>query len=95
LPLQRSLGAALVHRDQLLGSIHVANKATDYTDEDLRLLQHVTAIIAPVLSSRRERDRHRQSVSKSEAALLEAKRLSGEQEAELEFLYRTAPVGRS
>jgi anti-anti-sigma regulatory factor len=57
LPLHRSLGAPILYRDELIGSIHVANRNDDYTDRDLRLMEMIAAIIAPVLSARLERDR--------------------------------------
>jgi anti-anti-sigma regulatory factor len=57
LPLHRSLGAPILHRDELVGSIHVANRDADYTDRDLHLMEMIASIIAPVLSARLERDR--------------------------------------
>ena len=45
-PLSRSMGAPIMVDGELIGSIHVANRATDYTSGDLELLSHVCAVLA-------------------------------------------------
>jgi anti-anti-sigma regulatory factor len=69
LPLHRSLGAPILYRDGLLGSIHVANGEADYTDRDLHLMEMIASIIAPVLSARLERDRQDTKRQAAEASL--------------------------
>ena len=50
--LQRSLGAAIVLNDELIGSIHIANREEDFTDADAQLLAGICRVIAPVLQVR-------------------------------------------
>jgi anti-anti-sigma regulatory factor len=69
LPLHRSLGAPILYRDELLGSIHVANREDDYTDRDLQLMETIVSIIAPVLSARLERDRQDAKRRAAEASI--------------------------
>jgi anti-anti-sigma regulatory factor len=77
LPLHRSLGAPILYRDELVGSIHVANREADYTDRDLHLMEMIASIIAPVLSARLERDRQDTKRRAAEASMkLQAKELA-------------------
>jgi anti-anti-sigma regulatory factor len=76
-PLHRSLGAPILYRDELLGSIHVANRDDDYTDRDLHLMERIASIIAPVLSARLERDRQDAKRRAAEASMkLQAEELA-------------------
>lgn len=78
-PVYRSLGAAIVCQDKLIGSIHVANKNTEYTEEDRELMDRIVSMIAPVLNARLERDK--QEAGRKQAA--EALRESEERYREL------------
>lgn len=71
LPLYTSMGAPLLHQSELIGSIHVANKADGYTERDLHLLERIASIIAPVLAARLQRDRQEAGRGAAEAALRE------------------------
>jgi PAS domain S-box-containing protein len=53
----RNISAAIVHRGAVIGLLIVANKASDYTQEDIELVGTVAGTIAPVLDARLERDR--------------------------------------
>jgi GAF domain-containing protein len=62
LPIQRSFGSPILYRGALIGQLHFANRATDYTDADVRLLERTCDFIAPVLDARLRHDeqqRHR------------------------------------
>ncbi|MBI1827845.1 MAG: response regulator [Planctomycetes bacterium] len=48
-PLFRSMGAPILFNDELIGSIHVANRPTDYTETDVTRLKEMCDLIAPVL----------------------------------------------
>lgn len=67
IPLHRSLGSPILFHGRLLGSLHVANRKVDYTDEDLAMMDNIAGIIAPVLSARLERDRQDEARRQAEA----------------------------
>ncbi len=52
-----ALAAPVRYRDQLVAVIIVANKSSDYDEDDLRLLETIAADIAPILSVRGARAR--------------------------------------
>jgi len=56
LPIFRSFGTPIVYRGELIGQFHFANRATDYTDDDVRLLERTCEFIAPVLNARLRHD---------------------------------------
>ncbi len=59
LRIRRALCVPIVHQAETLGLLSVANKETDYTDADCRMLENTARIIAPVLKARLERDREK------------------------------------
>lgn len=56
LPIYRSFGSPILYRDKLIGQFHFANRATDYTDADVQLLEQTCEFIAPVLDARVRHD---------------------------------------
>jgi PAS domain S-box-containing protein len=56
-PLKNAMCAALVHHDELVGQLVLANAPDGYSDEDLQLLMGIADYIAPVLHARLEKDR--------------------------------------
>ena len=44
----------ILHADQLVGHLQVANKDTDYTDEDIEAFEYVASYIGPILQARLE-----------------------------------------
>lgn len=56
LPIGRSFGAPMLYRSTLIGQLHFANRATDYTHDDLALLVQTCEFIAPVLDARVRHD---------------------------------------
>jgi hypothetical protein len=56
LPIGRSFGCPILYRGTLIGQFHFANRSTDYTDDDVALLEHTCEFIAPVLNARLRHD---------------------------------------
>ncbi len=61
LPLHRSLGAPLIYGGELIGSLHVANRAWNYDEIDAQVMQAIADQIAPLLAARRAEDDLRRS----------------------------------
>jgi PAS domain S-box-containing protein len=60
-PLHRSLGAPLLFGGELIGSLHVANRAWDYDEIDAQVMQAIADQMAPLLAARRAEDDLRRS----------------------------------
>jgi GAF domain len=56
LPIGRSFGCPILYRSVLIGQFHFANRPTDYTDQDVALLEQTCEFIAPVLDARVRND---------------------------------------
>ena len=56
MPVLRALAVPIVHRGQVIGLLHVANKPTDYDEPDVRLLEDVAGHVGAVLKARLQRD---------------------------------------
>jgi len=72
LPIYRSFGSPILYRDKLIGQFHFANRVTDYTDADVRLLEQTCEFIAPVLDARVRHDEELRRREKLQAELEEA-----------------------
>ena len=66
----------IVHLDQVIGQFLVANKSTDYTDDDRYMLEEVASYVAPVLRARLQRDRVEVARQYAETALVAAKEVA-------------------
>jgi len=55
--IDRALNVPVVYDDEAIGIISLANKGSDYTPDDLRLLESIAGFIAPVLHARLQRKR--------------------------------------
>ena len=66
-PIERSMGAPIVHRGESIGLLHVANRASDYDPSCLALLESLAAMVAPVLAARLERERALRELRAGEA----------------------------
>ena len=53
--IQRHISIPIVFRDKVIGLFQVANKVSDYTENDLKTIQYITEIVAPVLYTRLQR----------------------------------------
>ncbi len=56
IPITRNIVVPIIHAGDVVGILHVANKDTDYTQEDIRLLETIGDTVAPVLNARLQRD---------------------------------------
>lgn len=72
MPIHRNLAAAIVFQDEVIGLVNLANKATDYTDEDCEFVDGITDRLAPVLYAWIQKD------------LLERERAAAEADREAE-----------
>ncbi len=57
LPILRTICAPIIHHDNVIGLLQVANKKTDYTDDDVHLMEVIVKYIAPILNARLQRER--------------------------------------
>ena len=69
LPIGRSFGCPILYRGALIGQLHFANRATDYTDDDLALLAQTCEFIAPVLDARVRHDEQQRARAQLQADL--------------------------
>ena len=86
LPMSRAVATPIVHGEETIGVFILAERETDFGDEDVRLLESIAASTAPVLHEWRERHHH-------EAARVEAERALRESEQRYRALYDGSPVG--
>ncbi|MFQ5905341.1 MAG: ATP-binding protein [bacterium] len=56
-PLERDIALPIICQGETIGLLQVANRKTDYCQEDIELLETVGYHIAPILSARLQRDR--------------------------------------
>ena len=55
--ITRNIALPLILKGEVIGLLQVANKDTDYTEEDIRILQTIGESVAPVLDARLRRER--------------------------------------
>ncbi len=80
IPVLRAMIVPIVHQGELIGVMTVGNKATDYDQRDIQLLESIAGYIAPVLNARLQRDRAEIERKRAEWVL-------GERVKELTCLY--------
>jgi signal transduction histidine kinase len=69
IPIKRVVCAPIIHRGKCIGLLEVANKMTDYGQEDVQLLESLGNQIAPILNARLQRDRQDEARQKAEEEL--------------------------
>ena len=69
LSIQRSISVPLMHGGEAVGLLHLANKPTDYDQQDRELLEGLAVYIAPVLAARLHRERQEVRREEAEEAL--------------------------
>lgn len=84
----RALGVPLIYRGDVIGVVIVANKDTNYEEDDCILLESIANHIAPVLHARLQGEREEVQRKLVEKALRES-------EHTLQTILRTSPVGIS
>jgi PAS domain S-box-containing protein len=57
IPITRALDVPVLHHDEVIGNLIVANKETDYDKKDTELLETIVRNISPVLHARLARER--------------------------------------
>lgn len=62
----------ILHRGEPVGLLQIANKETDYTEEDVALLERICALVGPVLDARLTRQRLEEARRRAEQSLREA-----------------------
>jgi diguanylate cyclase (GGDEF)-like protein/putative nucleotidyltransferase with HDIG domain len=72
--IRRVLAVPIVHHAEAIGLLMVANRATDYGEDDQELLEAIAHAIGPILSARLERDRNERERKRAEEALWEQAR---------------------
>ena len=72
LPVSRAVAAPIVYGEETIGLFIVAERDTDFGDEDVRLLESIAASTAPVLHEWRERHHHETARVEAERALRES-----------------------
>jgi PAS domain S-box-containing protein len=70
--IQRALTVPIVHQGDLIGLFILANKAADYTEEDVRKVEAIASYIAPVLDARLRKDFQERRRKEAEEALRES-----------------------
>jgi GAF domain-containing protein len=88
LPILRSFGSPILYRSQLIGQFHFANRARDYEDSDVALLEQICDFVAPVLNARLRHDEEERARRKAEAEVRSANGLLSEKVLELEQVNR-------
>lgn len=86
LPIQRSFGSPILYRGQLIGQIHLANRSSDYSEEDIALLEDICRFLAPVLQARLQNDEEVRRREVAEAELRAANERLQDKVDELERL---------
>jgi PAS domain S-box-containing protein len=60
--IARHISIPLIEKNEIIGLIQVANKDTDYTNKDLKLLNDIANMIAPVLSARLKKNKQEEEL---------------------------------
>jgi PAS domain S-box-containing protein len=68
-PVTRHISLPILVQDEVIGLFQVANRATDYTEADIRTLETIAAQVAPLLSARLQRERAQAALDKLNAEL--------------------------
>lgn len=70
IPIERNLAVPIIHEQDVIGLIHIANKAANYDAKDVELLEDIIGhVIAPVLYERLQEDRQDKARRRAEEAL--------------------------
>ncbi len=75
--IHRSMCVPLLHQNEVIGLLAVANKASDYARCDLELMNAIASVVSPVLHARMERDmKERERLRAQESLRLANKKLN-------------------
>ncbi len=56
IPLKNTISTPILLKDQLVGQINVANSDSDYTRNDIRLMENLARYMAPIIEARRQQE---------------------------------------
>ncbi len=84
--ISRNISVPIVLRGEVVGLFQVANKETDYDENDIQMLEGLAGHIAPILKARLQRDRQEKERGQGEE---EIKRLTAELERRVELQSRS------
>ena len=70
IPISNFLGTPIIYNDKVIGIFIVANKESDYVEYDVKQFESISNLIAPILSTRLERDRIEEKRKKAEKRIL-------------------------
>ena len=75
IPMQRHLSMPIVNQGETVGLLAIANKETDYVENDVQLLQMIADKVAPVLAARLQREKQEKArrMAEKEREILIAK----------------------
>ncbi len=73
--IRRLLYVPVIYQGELIGSIQIGNKKTEYCDDDRELLENLADYIAPILHARLQRDREQRDKKKVEAQLVQSQKM--------------------
>jgi len=74
-PIRNTLVTPVLFKGRVISAIQVANKSSDYDDEDRRVLEVIADQLAPVMHARGERDRQRAERQELEGQFEQAQKL--------------------
>ncbi|KKL73733.1 hypothetical protein LCGC14_2071940, partial [marine sediment metagenome] len=57
IPISNFLGSPIIYKNKVIGIFIVSNKESDYEEHDVKILESISDLIAPILAVRLERDR--------------------------------------
>ncbi|MBM4446488.1 MAG: PAS domain S-box protein [Chloroflexi bacterium] len=66
IPITRYISMPVIYQGEAIGLIQIANKTTDYSEEDVQFLETLGNQIGPILGARLERDRQERARKKAE-----------------------------
>lgn len=97
IPITRHLSTPIIHQGKSIGLLQVANKGSDYTTEDISLLETLGGAIAPILDARLKVDARTRAL---EAEIEERKKIEKALQAhrdnlEMRIAQRSAELKRS
>ncbi|MEQ8188061.1 MAG: ATP-binding protein [Candidatus Eremiobacterota bacterium] len=72
IPIFRAVTVPIVYKNKTTGLLALANRETDYKEEDIKFLEVIASFIAPVLNARLERNREENERKKAEDMLKES-----------------------
>jgi len=74
-PITCAMAVPILYAGQLIGNIALANKETPYDEADVALVETIAKHIAPILSSRLQRDREQREKEKTQEQLMQAQKM--------------------